>query len=319
MLTLLKLLKDGRFHSGQALGAALGVSRSAVWKQLQHLEAELGLSIHKVRGRGYQLSAPLALLDPAEISAQAHSCTWPVQVYDSIDSTNAEALRAIERGQAAPFVVLSERQTAGRGRRGRKWVSPFAENVYYSLVLRIDGGMRQLEGLSLVVGLAVLQTLRELGIAAAGLKWPNDVLVGQKKIAGILLELVGDPADVCHVVLGVGINVNMQSADEVDQQWTSLRLESGKLFDRNQLVAMLGEMLRRYLARHQAGGFLAIQSEWEQNHLWQGRNVSLIAGVNKIDGEVLGIDSQGALRLKVDGVEKVFSGGELSLRLRDDS
>jgi BirA family biotin operon repressor/biotin-[acetyl-CoA-carboxylase] ligase len=319
MLTLLKLLKDGRFHSGQALGAALGVSRSAVWKQLQLLEAELGLSIHKVRGRGYQLSAPLALLDPGEISARAISCDWPVQVFDSIDSTNAEALRAIDRGQAAPFLVLSERQTAGRGRRGRKWVSPFAENVYYSLVLRIEGGMRQLEGLSLVVGLAVQQTLRELGIAAAGLKWPNDVLVGQKKIAGILLELVGDPADVCHVVLGVGVNVNMQSADEVDQQWTSMRLESGKLFDRNQLVAMLGEALQRYLARHQAGGFLAIQSEWEQNHLWQGRRVSLIAGVNQIDGEVLGIDGQGALRLKVDGVEKVFSGGELSLRLRDDS
>ncbi|MVW89659.1 bifunctional biotin--[acetyl-CoA-carboxylase] ligase/biotin operon repressor BirA [Pseudomonas sp. PB101] len=319
MLTLLKLLKDGRFHSGQALGAALGVSRSAVWKQLQHLEAELGLSIHKVRGRGYQLSAPLALLDPGEISARAISCDWPVQVFDSIDSTNAEALRAIDRGQAAPFLVLSERQTAGRGRRGRKWVSPFAENVYYSLVLRIDGGMRQLEGLSLVVGLAVQQTLREFGIAAAGLKWPNDVLVGQKKIAGILLELVGDPADVCHVVLGVGINVNMQSADEVDQQWTSMRLESGRLFDRNQLVAMLGGMLQQYLVRHQAGGFVAIQSEWEQNHLWQGRSVSLIAGVNQIDGEVLGIDGQGALRLKVDGVEKVFSGGELSLRLRDDS
>lgn len=319
MLTLLKLLKDGRFHSGQALGAALGVSRSAVWKQLQHLEAELGLSIHKVRGRGYQLSAPLALLDPSEINAQAADCGWPVQVYDSIDSTNAEALRSVERGQAAPFIVLAERQTAGRGRRGRKWVSPFAENVYYSLVLRIDGGMRQLEGLSLVVGLAVLQTLRELGIAAAGLKWPNDVLVGQKKIAGILLELVGDPADVCHVVLGVGINVNMQFADEVDQQWTSMRLESGKLFDRNQLVARLGEVLQQYLARHQAGGFLAIQPEWEQNHLWQGRSVSLIAGANQIDGEVLGIDGQGALRLKVDGVEKVFSGGELSLRLRDDS
>jgi len=100
MLTLLKLLKDGRFHSGQALGAALGVSRSAVWKQLQHLEAELGLSIHKVRGRGYQLAAPLTLLDPAEISAQAPSCEWPILVFDSIDSTNAEALRAIERRPA---------------------------------------------------------------------------------------------------------------------------------------------------------------------------------------------------------------------------
>jgi BirA family biotin operon repressor/biotin-[acetyl-CoA-carboxylase] ligase len=319
MLTLLELLKDGRFHSGQALGIALGISRSAVWKQLQHLEAELGLSIHKVRGRGYQLAAPLTLLDPLAIRAQAPACDWPVLVFDSIDSTNAEALRAIERGQAAPFLVLAERQTAGRGRRGRKWASPFAENIYYSLVLRIEGGMRQLEGLSLVVGLAVMQALRELGIPAAGLKWPNDVLVGQKKIAGILLELVGDPADVCHVVLGVGINVNMQMTDEVDQQWTSMRLESGKAFDRNHLVAVLGEKLQAYLNRHQIGGFSTIQAEWEQNHLWQGRAVSLIAGVNQIDGEVLGIDSQGALRLKVDGVEKVFSGGELSLRLRDDS
>lgn len=319
MLTLLKLLKDGRFHSGQALGAALGVSRSAVWKQLQHLEAELGLSIHKVRGRGYQLAAPLTLLDPVEIKEQAPSCDWPILVFDSIDSTNAEALRAIERGQTAPFLVLAERQTAGRGRRGRKWASPFAENIYYSLVLRIEGGMRQLEGLSLVVGLAVMQALREFGISGAGLKWPNDVLVGQKKVAGILLELVGDPADVCHVVLGVGINVNMQITDGVDQQWTSMRLESGKVFDRNHLVGKLGAMLQAYLSRHQLDGFSAIQAEWEQNHLWQGRAVSLIAGVNHIDGEVLGIDGQGALRLRVGGVEKVFSGGELSLRLRDDS
>lgn len=319
MLTLLKLLKDGRFHSGQALGVALGVSRSAVWKQLQLLEAELGLSIHKVRGRGYQLAAPLTLLDPVSISEATPSCDWSVLVFDSTDSTNAEALRAIERGRAAPFLVLAERQTAGRGRRGRKWVSPFAENVYYSLVLRIEGGMRQLEGLSLVVGLGVMQALRELGVSAAGLKWPNDVLVGQKKIAGILLELVGDPADVCHVVLGVGINVNMQMTDEVDQQWTSMRLETGKVFDRNQMVAVLSEKLQGYLHRHQVEGFSAIQSEWEQNHLWQGRAVSLIAGVKQIDGEVLGIDKQGALRLKVDGVEKSFSGGELSLRLRDDS
>lgn len=319
MLTLLKLLKDGRFHSGEALGIALGVSRSAVWKQLQHLEAELGLSIHKVRGRGYQLAAPLTLLDPVEIDGKSSICGWSAHVFDSIDSTNAEALRAIERGQAAPFLVLAERQTAGRGRRGRKWVSPFAENLYYSLVLRIEGGMRQLEGLSLVVGLAVMHTLRKQGVSGVGLKWPNDLLVGQKKIAGILLELVGDPADVCHVVLGVGINVNMQVADEVDQQWTSMWLESGRVFDRNLLAVELGLMLQAYLNRHQRDGFSAIHAEWEQNHLWQGRAVSLIAGVNQIDGVVMGIDSQGALRLKVDGVEKVFSGGELSLRLRDDS
>ncbi|MBK5527259.1 bifunctional biotin--[acetyl-CoA-carboxylase] ligase/biotin operon repressor BirA [Pseudomonas sp. TH06] len=317
MLTLLNLLKDGRFHSGQDLGAALGVSRSAVWKQLQHLETELGLSIHKVRGRGYQLSAPLMLLDSQKM--EGVGAGWPIKIFDSIDSTNAEALRAIGQGQSAPFLVLAERQLSGRGRRGRKWVSPFAENLYYSLVLRIDGGMRQLEGLSLVVGLAVMQTLRKLGVPSAGLKWPNDVLVGNKKIAGILLELVGDPADVCHVVLGIGINVNMQIADEVDQQWTSMRLESGKNCDRNVLAVELSEQLHAYIQRQQADSFSALQAEWEENHLWQGRSVSLIAGVSQIDGVVLGIDNQGALRLMVNGVEKVFSGGELSLRLRDDS
>ena len=315
MLTLLKLLKDGRFHSGQALGAALGVSRSAVWKQLQHLESDLNLSIHKVRGRGYQLAAPLELLEQEQLD----SSPWPVLIHHSLDSTNAEALRAIDSGAAAPFVVTAERQTAGRGRRGRKWVSPFAENIYYSLVLRMDGGMRQLEGLSLVVGLAVLSALRAVGLSDAGLKWPNDVLVGNKKIAGILLELVGDPAAVCHVVLGIGINVNMRLASEVDQAWTSVFLESGRLVNRNTLISRLNDSLLMYLKRHAAEGFTAIQAEWEQNHLWQGREVSLIAGVHQVDGTVMGIDQQGALRMSVNGEVKVYSGGELSLRLRHDS
>lgn len=315
MLTLLKLLKDGRFHSGQALGAALGISRSAVWKQLQHMESDLNLSIHKVRGRGYQLAAPLELLESDQLDASP----WPVSIHHSLDSTNAEALRAIERGAMAPFVVMAERQTAGRGRRGRKWVSPFAENIYYSLVLRMDGGMRQLEGLSLVVGLAVLNALKSVGVSEAGLKWPNDVLVGNKKIAGILLELVGDPADVCHVVLGIGINVNMKVASEVDQAWTSLFLESGVAINRNILVSRLNESLLVYLRRHESLGFSDLQSEWELNHLWQGCEVSLIAGVHQVNGTVMGIDQQGALRMSVGGEEKVFSGGELSLRLRHDS
>ena len=319
MLKLLELLKDGRFHSGEALGAALGVSRSAVWKQLQHLEAELNLPVHKVRGRGYRLAAPLALLEVETIQRACKQACWPTLIHDEIDSTNAEALRQVSAGRHAPFLVLAERQSAGRGRRGRNWSSPFAENLYYSLVLRIDGGMRQLEGLSLVVGLAVMRTLQAVGVSAAGLKWPNDVLANGRKIAGILLELVGDPADVCHVVLGIGVNVNMQANSEVDQAWTSIRLESGQQLDRNHLVALLNENLQVYLERHQRSGFTDLQAEWEQGHLWQGRAVSLIAGVNKVDGVVLGIDRQGALRLEVDGVEKSFSGGELSLRLRDDS
>ncbi|WP_122662251.1 bifunctional biotin--[acetyl-CoA-carboxylase] ligase/biotin operon repressor BirA [Pseudomonas viridiflava] len=320
MLTLLKLLEDGKFHSGQALGEALGVSRTSVWKQLQLLESELHIGVHKVRGRGYKLESPLSLLQGSEISAVAGDASgWPVIVYDSIGSTNAAAMKLIAESVPTPFVVMAERQTAGRGRRGRKWVSPFGENIYYSLALRIDGGMRQLEGMSLLIGLAVLKTLREMGVQGAGLKWPNDVLVGQRKIAGILLELVGDPADVCHVIIGIGINVNMRATEEVDQLWTSLRLETGILCSRNALAGKLTSNIEGYLSAHQISGFAEFRAEWESNHLWQGCAVSLLAGTQVVEGTVLGIDSQGALRLLVGDEEKVFSGGELSLRLRDDT
>ena len=225
----------------------------------------------------------------------------------------------VGQGVAAPFVVLAERQTAGRGRRGRNWVSPFAENIYYSLVLPVTGGMRQLEGLSLVVGLAVLNALREVGVPGGCLRGLDGVLFGNKKIAGILLELVGDPADVCHVVLGIGINVNMRSSSAVDQAWTSAYLEAGRPMDRNALVMALNESLMRYLKIHEVSGFSALKTEWELNHLWQEREVTLIAGLHEVVGKVLGVDQQGALRMNINGVEKIFNGGELSLRLRHDS
>lgn len=316
MQMLLKLLKDGEFHSGEDLGAIMGVSRSAVWKKLQQLEAETGLEIHKVRGRGYRLADPLFMLDAQWIERNQADADWAIHVYDSIDSTNAQAMRLIESGGALPLLVLAERQTAGRGRRGRKWVSPFGENLYYSLAMRVDGGMRRLEGLSLLVGLAVVKMLREMGINGAGLKWPNDVLVGGRKLAGVLLELTGDPADVCHVVIGVGINVNMRASEEVDQAWTSMLLEYGAVIDRNEIVARLNKELSAYLSAHREAGFGAFQAEWEANHLWQGRPVTLLAGSSAVEGVVVGIDTVGALRLKVEDEIQSFSGGELSLRLR---
>jgi BirA family biotin operon repressor/biotin-[acetyl-CoA-carboxylase] ligase len=319
MQSLLRLLQDGQFHSGEELGAAVGVSRAAIWKRLQALEAEFDLQIHKVRGRGYRLEAPLSLLDNDSLCA---SSTYPITLLQQVDSTNAQAMRHLASGAVPPFLVIAEQQTAGRGRRGRSWASPFGENLYYSLVLRVSGGMRQLEGLSLVVGLALLQALRDAGAADAGLKWPNDLLVGGRKIAGILLELSGDPADVCHVVIGIGVNINMRvtpQGEVIDQPWTSLRQVLGEQVDRNVFVAGLNRQLERYLQLHQVQGFAALREQWEANHLWQGRVVVLAAGAQTIQGRVLGVDDTGALRLQIDGQEKVFSGGELSLRLHDDS
>jgi len=321
MLSLLRLLQDGHFHSGEALGAELGVSRAAVWKKLQALQAELGLSVHKVRGRGYRLEAPLQLLDEPRLNGQGDGPSWLAYVLPSLDSTNAEALRLLSSSPALPFYVLAERQTSGRGRRGRSWVSPFGENIYYSLVLRIDGGMRQLEGMSLAVGLALLQVVRDCGVSSAGLKWPNDVLVGERKLAGILLELSGDPADVCHVVIGIGLNVNMLAAEvgAIGQPWTSMRMELGRQLDRNELVCALNRQLSHYLDIQLRHGFAALQDEWQRSHLWQLRPVALTAGGEPVEGVVLGVDQSGAVRMQVEGIERVFSGGELSLRLRDDS
>lgn len=320
MRDVLKLLRDGEFHSGEALGAVLGVSRAAVWKRLQLLEMELGVVIHRVRGRGYRLASPIAPLDADALSEGVAGLGWRLSLAESLDSTNAEVLRCLSAGQAAPLLVLAEMQSSGRGRRGRAWVSPYAENLYYSLGLRVEGADYPLEGLSLTVGLAVLAAVRELGCAAVGLKWPNDLLVNGRKIAGVLLELSGDPAGSCQVVVGIGINANMlPGAAEIDQPWTSLRQELGGLVDRTALALSLSRWLQRYLDRHRAIGFSALRHEWEAAHLWQGRGVCLSAGPRQVEGVVLGVDQQGALRLNVAGEERSFSGGELSLRLRNDS
>lgn len=191
------------------------------------------------------------------------------------------------------------------------WREPLLFSGHYC-----QGGARELEGLSLVVGLAVLRALESLGVRDAGLKWPNDLLQGGKKIAGILLELSGDPADLCHVVIGIGINVNMKTATDIGQPWTSLREALGELVDRSRLLSALNRQLADYLDRHSREGFAASREEWESCNLWQGAQVILSTALSSIEGRVLGVDSRGALRLEVDGVEQGFSGGELSLRLR---
>ncbi len=314
---LLKRLQDGRFHSGEALASLAGLSRMAIWKRLQQLEQELGLELHSVRGKGYRLAEPLSLLDRERLASQVR---WPLDLHLELDSTSAEAMRQLQAGRKPPFAVLAERQSAGRGRRGRQWISPFGRNLYFSLVWPVEGGTRELEGLSLVAGLAVREALQAAGLGNAALKWPNDVLVRGRKIAGILLELLGDPADSCQVIIGIGLNVNMlQPPEPIDQPWTSLQRETGERADRTLLCSRLCDALAHWLVRHRQQGFAALRPEWEQAHAWQGCQVQLSSATRTVSGRVLGVTDQGALRLDVNGREQLFSGGELSLRLSDDS
>jgi BirA family biotin operon repressor/biotin-[acetyl-CoA-carboxylase] ligase len=183
-------------------------------------------------------------------------------------------------------------------------------------------GVYTTAGREQATGVATVQSMDNVAgpAYAAGIR-PNDVLVADRKLAGILLEISGDPADVCHVVIGIGLNVNMLAAEHgaIGQPWTSMRAELGHLLNRNELVNELNRQLSRYLEIQLRDGFSALQDEWQASHLWQGRQVALTAGGEPIVGEVAGVDCSGAIRLRVNGAERSFSGGELSLRLRDDS
>lgn len=315
---ILNILADGEYHSGEEIGAHLGVSRAAVWKQLQKLEA-LELEIESVKGRGYRLLGGLDLLDSVKIkhalSPQATVALGQLDIFPLIDSTNSAAAIAIREGRGEGYCCFAEQQSAGRGRRGRQWQSPFGRNIYMSQVWEFQSGASALEGLSLSVGLAVLRALDGFGVAGLGLKWPNDVLHENKKLAGILLEMQGDPAGVCQVIVGVGLNVNMSGSDTdgITQPWTDLAQIVGAV-DRNKLAAELISALSLVFDEFSAGGFAAHKDEWSRHDAFAGRSVKVQLGEAYVEGVVAGLDRSGGLILSTAEGERVFSGGEVSLR-----
>jgi BirA family biotin operon repressor/biotin-[acetyl-CoA-carboxylase] ligase len=318
---LLPLLASGHFVSGQELADALGVSRTAVWKQLKRL-SELGLHIESVKGRGYRIPGGIDLLQegavrsvmtPASLALLSH-----LDLRDSIGSTNAEAMQQISAGVAAGYVCTAEQQSAGRGRRGREWVSPYARNLYVSAVWEYSGGAAVLEGMSLAVGVAVTRALRKCNVPPVQLKWPNDVLADGAKLGGILLEMTGDAAGVCQVVVGIGLNVDMpgeQGAD-IDQSWTDVaRWCRGDRPSRSALLGALLDELLPLLASFEHTGFKPWREEWQSLDAYAGQSVVLQSAGQQMAGVARGVDGRGALQLETaaSGVQSVF-GGEISMR-----
>lgn len=326
---VLEILSDAQFHSGESLGQALGVSRTAVWKQLQKLES-MGLQLESVKGKGYRVPQDFELLQDKKITAHlsttAKTQLQALQIHQSLDSTNRLAADEIMHRQSAQdsasgTVILSEYQTSGRGRRGKHWVSPFASNIYLSVIWDFDSGASALQGLSLSIGVAVRRALTQLGVDAVQLKWPNDIYINQKKLGGILLEMVGDPAGQCTVIIGIGINVTMpaKSAEPIDQQWTDLKSCAGKYVSRNQLAALIIENCFNVLADYEVQGFTAYRDEWQANDAFQGKQGTIITPKQSIAGTVRGVDNFGALQMELkNGEINSFIGGELSLRLGVD-
>lgn len=326
---ILGLLADGEFHSGQELGEVLGVSRAAVWKHLQKLEL-LGLSLHSIKGKGYCLAGGLDLLSQTKILALLTATTKKLlkqlAVYSVLDSTNAQASR-VSQEQGSGYVCLAELQTAGRGRRGRTWVSPFGKNIYLSIVWDFEGGATELEGLSLAVGVVLVEVLQSLGVAELTLKWPNDILWRGRKLAGILLEMTGDPAGSCQVIVGVGVNVTMPSsaAGEIDQPWVDLSSimkfmhavdgNNANILGRNELVAAFLAGLLPLLANYKRDRFAHYRATWESFNAYAEQRVELRMANTVVAGIMLGVTESGALRLATESGEQLFFGGEVSLRI----
>lgn len=318
---LLNRLADGEFHSGETLGADFGISRMAVWKHLQALR-ELGIELETVRGKGYRLPASCELLDRdsilANTSPSSLAALGPIEVLMETDSTNTRLREQALNGACSGSVCLAELQHSGRGRRGRSWVSPFAANLYLSLLWRSAQGAAVLGGMSLVAGIAVLRCLQSLGVTGVGLKWPNDVLAGDAKLAGILIDVMGESGGPCAVVIGIGINVAMQetAARGIDQSWTDLYSLTGRRdISRNRLAAGLLDCLLPALQTFEAGGMQPFMADWQQHDLLGGRQIDLRLPNTVVRGTACGIDAGGALLVDTATGRRRFTSGEVSVRM----
>ncbi|WCH22544.1 bifunctional biotin--[acetyl-CoA-carboxylase] ligase/biotin operon repressor BirA [Aeromonas salmonicida] len=313
--TLITLLSDGQFHSGEQLGEQLGISRAAVGKHMAALK-ELGLDLFSLTGKGYRLAVPMALYDQAQLQALAPMAL--VHCFPVIDSTNQYLLERVNQLQSGES-CLAECQTAGRGRRGKPWVSPFGCQLILSMYWRLEQGMAAAMGLSLAVGVAVVQALESLGYPGVELKWPNDLYYQGRKLAGILVEMSGSAGASCNLVIGVGLNLAMpaREGERIDQAWSELRHIQPELVDRNLLAArMLGHLQQAMLTFEQQG-LSHFVDDWNRLDHFAGRPVRLLMGEQEIRGIARGIDDRGALRLETSEGIKFYLGGEISLRRGD--
>jgi BirA family biotin operon repressor/biotin-[acetyl-CoA-carboxylase] ligase len=314
---LLSILSDGNFHSGEELGTQLGVTRAAVWKQLKKLES-LNIPLSSVKGKGYRLTDAIQLLDGNMIKEKLDARLDCLEVLLNTDSTNSYLLKKASDHMGKRYAVLAEKQESGRGRRGRTWVSPFGKNIYLSMLWSFSGGIGSLEGLSLVIAIAVEQALSELGVDEARLKWPNDVYLNNKKLAGILLEVSGEYSGHCQVVIGIGLNIKLSEydAESIDQPWAQLS-EYLANTDRNTIAAVVINHLIKAVEQFDKNGFTFFKDYWLERDAFLGKEVDLVLPNLVRSGIVQGVNTKGELLLETEAGLETVNAGELSLRLKN--
>lgn len=323
---LLALLAEGEPLSGAGLAEQAGVTRAAIWKQVEALRAR-GVPIEARGTAGYRLPWSLQMLDAGQIRAAlppllARSL-GALEVHWELDSTSSELQR---RGAAAEdfSVVLAETQSAGRGRRGRPWLSPPGLNLYLSCLKRFESGFAALSGLSLAIGVIVLRALESLGIAGAGLKWPNDVLAAGNdeqpggKLGGILVELSGEYQGPCAAIIGIGLNLRLTPAlrEQAGQPVCDLATLAGGIPpDRNRVAAALVAALVEGLRQFERDGFAAFGADYARHDLLLGQPLQLSGALGAFDGVGAGVDARGALQVRMaDGGVRQIDSADVTVR-----
>ncbi|ORU89837.1 MAG: bifunctional biotin--[acetyl-CoA-carboxylase] synthetase/biotin operon repressor [Cycloclasticus sp. symbiont of Poecilosclerida sp. M] len=322
---LIAKLADGQFYSGQQLADELNVSRTSIWNYLKTLEGT-GLSLHAVKGKGTRLAVPIELLEADKInvslSSRSREVLSQLELLTSTDSTNHYLTQKnAQQRLASGSVCVAENQTAGRGRLGRTWVSPYGQNIYISFLWNFKAGLSGLSGLSLACGVAVCNALKSNGLTEHGLKWPNDILWERKKIGGILVEVQGESQGDSTAVIGIGVNYKMstEASGDIDQPWVDLnRALNGKVPSRNKVVGDLINEILPVLAVYEDTGLPPYVESWNKYDCHKNKKVNIIKAGKSSEFVAKGISASGELKLlnAQGGIEKIMS-GEISLRMDD--
>ena len=313
---VLRFLREtGGFVSGDYISAKLGVSRTAIWKYINQLERH-GYDIVKSKGKGYRLTMTPDKLYAWEIDRHRDTALIGRKIVhkESLESTNVMAFKLASAGEAEGTCVVTEVQSKGKGRLGRVWSSPAGKNIYCSIILRPAIHPSQAYPITFLSSLAVYDTVEAITGTAPTLKWPNDVLMNGRKICGTLLELSTEADMVRFVVVGIGLNVNMgekEVPEEIQQKASSLLIETKKTYERSLVCGMLFSALERYYARFKEEGAESISRLWEEKAGIKGRFMEITQMGETHRGICIGVDSDGAIILDVDGVKKKIIAGDV--------
>ncbi len=313
----LRQLADGQFHSGEDVARSLGRSRATLSEALKRAP-ELGLDLFSVRGRGYRLAAPIEFLDADLLARELRSTRVRLEIVDEVDSTSTQLLARAAAGAPSGTCLAAEWQSAGRGRRGRSWVCALGGSLTFSLLWRFERGAAQLAGLSLAVGIAVARALAACGVERVQVKWPNDLVVDFRKLAGILVETSGEMQGPSVAVIGVGVNYRLAERviDRIDQPVTDVAHCASVLPSRSQLLAHLLRELARVLEGFEKSGFATLRGAWRDLHAYQGRRVRVMPPREApFEAAVADIALDGTLLVRLDDGRLVaLASAEISLR-----